>query len=1068
MDTIVLNEKLNNSELDTFRQNLKQKLIPLVFYSCEEDNSACSYYVWQSILKCIQNLDANFWSLLNVKKTFLPKLIGLLRSHANDKANSQNVEIVFTSLLPLISKLTPIFDDLKEKLQFYKDLFSKINDAIGKESTSVLKTRQYAANVNKTKIIDSLFDCAVFVINELSQRDELEATEFIHLIITNYILQIVSSYLKSKTESSELESKFIKFINEIDSHAEIKQYFWSNLNSIVLDKFKINDFEQSIEKQIDEANENLMILKRFSAIFKTYWLNSKQSINLLNLIKIVFSQFLNKFTTVLKSENFLLDDQYEQLGFIYLNGINTICLNFMHESLLSSFIANFSEYPSNTIDLNSLFNDKVIENLIQLTNKRSNNTILFGIIDLYLITNANQTNLNSKLDHYLLKEVNLIQIDNLFNYYFKLKPLNDHLVMKTKLFEWFTQSEKLSDILTDDYFKQLDNRFSLTLEFITFLLDTNFKLDKVNEFYNSIVKSIINLTNKYLHDSSTTTKLNDLVSFSLKVLFNPIKTISDQSNLWTILINFFKLKSQNSLLDTDLNNLIDKLANKLFDLIYEKASLNDSNIFKQINDYDQLILFIINNVLNDNLNDYFQNEIILMDLIGQFAKTLTLKTNGFEHFYSDVLFRSEFGGSNLLSFDQLFKSLLLLDNQKFNIDLLKKFYLDDNINYIYSDNYHLILESEKNKTFNGFNLALLKQLSYSLKILNLYFNLKGTASSRLITTLMQQQLTTSLTSNPNWWLYLVLSAILVNKLEANSLLDLDKNYVLSMKLIDDIKCGLNELLFGTNFLKLILSNLNLVEFGTLIENNEQSELELNNLSLFFFELVDYNSENGLHRDLSYELNSFAYKLYNHLIRTSSLDSVKIKYYLYDIPFAKYSIVENMKDLDDKTLHYYDLFNRLIEKHSADLIKIAQIKDYFNDLSNLEEFNFNLSVLIRYLRFYLNYLRKSQVFNSNEITAQFISDKLCKYLLQILDLFQTKDISNKPGQFFYYEFNSKCDSVQLKWQQFVHLDNLNSFLKLFFIDFKLTNNNYQQQLSQYLNEKQWDFILCYSADRKSVV
>jgi hypothetical protein len=210
---VVLNKQLVSqqdqvidSSLLEFRRHLKVKIVPLVFYACDEDNNSCSYYVWSSIVKCLNNFDtiqretnnssSNFWSLLNVKKAFIPKVIALIRNHGNGNANSQNSEIVFSSLYLLVKQLSTAFSDQQEenenheKLNFYKDLFSKLYDGVNasKEANKNVGRFNNTGSI-RTKIISSLFDCLTYVINELTQKDQYNESskEFILFAITNYV-----------------------------------------------------------------------------------------------------------------------------------------------------------------------------------------------------------------------------------------------------------------------------------------------------------------------------------------------------------------------------------------------------------------------------------------------------------------------------------------------------------------------------------------------------------------------------------------------------------------------------------------------------------------------------------------------------------------------------------------------------------------------------------------------------------------------------------------------------------------------------------------------------------------
>jgi hypothetical protein len=207
IETLILNKDLinlgeTNENVALFRKNLITKIIPLVFYACDEDNNSCAYFVWSSIVKCLNNSqiiiqdknvdeqENNFWSLLNVKKAFIPKLIALIRHHGNGNANSQNSEIIFSSLFLLITKLSSSFDsnsgNVDEKLIFYKDFFSKLYDAInniGKDAGS--KTRAGNHNFVRTKMINALFDCLTYAIYEIDKYDS--TNDFGSFAIENYV-----------------------------------------------------------------------------------------------------------------------------------------------------------------------------------------------------------------------------------------------------------------------------------------------------------------------------------------------------------------------------------------------------------------------------------------------------------------------------------------------------------------------------------------------------------------------------------------------------------------------------------------------------------------------------------------------------------------------------------------------------------------------------------------------------------------------------------------------------------------------------------------------------------------
>jgi hypothetical protein len=187
IDLILLNESMNETIFYSLKKNLKSKIIPLIFYSCEEDNYSCCFFIWESILKCTNNLnkiDANFWFLMNTKKAFIPKFLNLMRCYANRNANIQNIEIIFSNLTPLISKLTTVFDS-NERIQFYKEVFAKLNDVFINYTESTNRNR--ATKSNRIIIRQTIFDLAGFVISELNIYEENDYFDFIQYILSNNV-----------------------------------------------------------------------------------------------------------------------------------------------------------------------------------------------------------------------------------------------------------------------------------------------------------------------------------------------------------------------------------------------------------------------------------------------------------------------------------------------------------------------------------------------------------------------------------------------------------------------------------------------------------------------------------------------------------------------------------------------------------------------------------------------------------------------------------------------------------------------------------------------------------------
>ena len=211
IDLVLINESLKEAETSeplvaTLRANLKSKLVPLVFYSCDEDSNQVAYFVWQSILKCLKFLcrprvaftdeQTSFWSLMTVKKTFLPKFIALLRHPANGNANSQNVELVFVSLLPIVSRLSIVFSSNEEFVEFLRDFFTRVNDGVTREIA--IKVR-YNNGVNRNRMIDAFFDCAGFVVgylNSVEAVDDKVCEKFYEEGVLKYVSGFWETFLK--------------------------------------------------------------------------------------------------------------------------------------------------------------------------------------------------------------------------------------------------------------------------------------------------------------------------------------------------------------------------------------------------------------------------------------------------------------------------------------------------------------------------------------------------------------------------------------------------------------------------------------------------------------------------------------------------------------------------------------------------------------------------------------------------------------------------------------------------------------------------------------------------------
>lgn len=193
IDSILLNETLiekENSEDFTFRKNLKVKFVPLIFYALDEDNEICCQFVWTSISKCLAYSDrldsTNFWSLINVKKAFIPKLMSLLRNHGNGNANSLNIETIYPCLGQLLKHLKTNFDSFEERFLFYKEFLAKIYELVSRELSNVAKIRFANVDSTRTTVINSYFNSLSVILEDFKTQSEPNLA-FSHEILNQVI-----------------------------------------------------------------------------------------------------------------------------------------------------------------------------------------------------------------------------------------------------------------------------------------------------------------------------------------------------------------------------------------------------------------------------------------------------------------------------------------------------------------------------------------------------------------------------------------------------------------------------------------------------------------------------------------------------------------------------------------------------------------------------------------------------------------------------------------------------------------------------------------------------------------
>lgn len=135
---------------------------------------------------------------------------------------------------------------------------------------------------------------------------------------------------------------------------------------------------------------------------------------------------------------------------------------------------------------------------------------------------------------------------------------------------------------------------------------------------------------------------------------------------------------------------------------------------------------------------------------------------------------------------------------------MNRFYLSNKNSYLFSQ-YHQISHPTGTTLQTQPKIEWLKQMHFTLKLLNLYLSVDSTSS------LILQSSDTAgfLTSEPNFWYYLVLNGLVLNELEVSSILKSggDANYELTMNLIHSVNQQFRQILNETSFLSSILNSL---------------------------------------------------------------------------------------------------------------------------------------------------------------------------------------------------------------------------------------------------------------------
>lgn len=207
-----------------------------------------------------------------------------------------------------------------------------------------------------------------------------------------------------------------------------------------------------------------------------------------------------------------------------------------------------------------------------------------------------------------------------------------------------------------------------------------------------------------------------------------------------------------------------------------------------------------------------------------------------------------------------------------------------------------------------------------------------------------------------------------------------------------------------------------------------------------------------------------FKFFFDFKRSSNLSDEIIKFYLYDLSFAKHSVLSNLDALRQNIDHYFTVFGGLIQLKTDQLESIVSQLILSKDSNQLSKFTSLLDLLTKYIGFFISMLQSIEmdsfgkkvfeVFNCSGQTVDFIANNLSKNILRIIEFVANlKTVTKNIDSLFFLNLKN------INWTGLVMIDRLNAFLSLFFRLYRLSCDAYEQ-ISKYFDHKHWDFVLCY--------
>lgn len=356
-----------------------------------------------------------------------------------------------------------------------------------------------------------------------------------------------------------------------------------------------------------------------------------------------------------------------------------------------------------------------------------------------------------------------------------------------------------------------------------------------------------------------TTSIASFLKFNLNFISSIQSKYITGEYLWSQLLDILKLRrlmkpTEFKTLEVNFHSFCASLATIL---------LRD-HLTKDKSNYDGLISFITS-PSNKTAPELVQ---IVKDLVKLFDQTARKLLNSNEHatWMQNLLIKTLLN-TNLTPFNDVFNSILSFKNneEKNSNDLLVKLYLDERLNFLYTD-FHPNLLNKPNGCSKVSNLEALNQLCYTLSLLNIY--VKNDSTSASIENLLNES---TLISSGNWF-YVLASALLVLKFYAAR--DGGDGGECEKKVVKAIKSefmglyGVQQAKFFNHMFEFLNREENSREAFEKIfaSDNEKLTIKLNNMSFYLTSLVDLAMVRSVENaDLLSGLNQFAQNLITYLI-----------------------------------------------------------------------------------------------------------------------------------------------------------------------------------------------------------